>query len=54
LAHPLSIGAFMKWALARLVNERGRRGFVSSEAYESFRSAERGALSSHAVTPTWD
>ncbi|GAA5932504.1 hypothetical protein JCM3775_005938 [Rhodotorula graminis] len=43
LAHPLSVGAFMKWALARLVNERGRRGFLSAAAYEAFRSAERAS-----------
>ncbi|GAA5852943.1 hypothetical protein JCM9279_000087 [Rhodotorula babjevae] len=43
LAHPLSVGAFMKWGLARLVNERGRRGFLSAAAYEAFRSAERAS-----------
>ncbi|GAA5916942.1 hypothetical protein JCM8208_001652 [Rhodotorula glutinis] len=43
LAQPLSVGAFMKWALARLVNERGRRGFLSATAYEAFRSAERAS-----------
>ncbi|BGP44695.1 hypothetical protein JCM10450v2_000509 [Rhodotorula kratochvilovae] len=43
LAHPLSVGAFMKWGLARLINERGRRGFVSWDSYEGFRSAERAS-----------
>ncbi|GAA6047802.1 hypothetical protein JCM3770_004650 [Rhodotorula araucariae] len=41
LAHPLSVGAFLKWGLARLINERGRRGFVSWDSYDGFRSAER-------------
>ncbi|GJN91519.1 hypothetical protein Rhopal_004542-T1 [Rhodotorula paludigena] len=42
LAHPLSVGAFMKWGLARLINERGRRGFVSWDSYNEFKTAERG------------
>ncbi|BGP67094.1 hypothetical protein RTG_00488 [Rhodotorula toruloides ATCC 204091] len=41
LANPLSIGAFMKWSLARLVNDRGGRGFVSWELYNEFKKAER-------------
>ncbi|GAA5992010.1 hypothetical protein JCM10908_000695 [Rhodotorula pacifica] len=41
LAEPISISAFLKWALARLVNDEGGRGFVSWDAYRSFRAAER-------------
>ncbi|GAA5827054.1 hypothetical protein JCM11251_002224 [Rhodosporidiobolus azoricus] len=41
LAAPLSIGAFLKWALGRLVSERGTRGFVSWESYSDFKLAER-------------
>lgn len=36
----------MKWSLARLVNDRGGRGFVSWELYNEFKSAERGELQS--------
>ncbi|GAA5857139.1 hypothetical protein JCM8547_007981 [Rhodosporidiobolus lusitaniae] len=36
LAAPLSIGAFLKWALAR-----GTRGFVSWDSYTDFKMAER-------------
>ncbi|GAA5950992.1 hypothetical protein JCM3765_004649 [Sporobolomyces pararoseus] len=41
LAAPLAIGAFMKWALARLVNNQGARGFVSWDAYREFKTAEK-------------
>lgn len=34
----------MKWSLARLVNDRGGRGFVSWELYNEFKKAERGML----------
>ncbi|GAA5922025.1 uncharacterized protein JCM15063_003162 [Sporobolomyces koalae] len=42
LASPLSVGAFMKWGLARLVNHHGTRGFVSWDSYNDFKNAERG------------
>jgi hypothetical protein len=32
----------MKWALARLISDRGGRGFVSWEVYSDFKTAERG------------
>lgn len=51
LADPISISAFLKWALARLVNDEGGRGFVSWDAYKSFKIAERGAFSSHRRLP---
>lgn len=41
LADPISISAFLKWALARLINDEGGRGFVSWDAYKSFKTAER-------------
>ncbi|GAA5898684.1 hypothetical protein JCM6882_000896 [Rhodosporidiobolus microsporus] len=41
LAAPLSIGAFLKWALGRLVSDRGTRGFVSWDLYSDFKLAER-------------
>ncbi|GAA5846946.1 hypothetical protein JCM3766R1_004024 [Sporobolomyces carnicolor] len=40
-AAPLAIGAFMKWALARLVNNQNGRGFVSWDAYREFKTAEK-------------
>ncbi|GAA6039053.1 hypothetical protein JCM8097_000174 [Rhodosporidiobolus ruineniae] len=40
-ATPLSIGAFLKWGLGRLVSERGTRGFVSWDLYSDFKVAER-------------
>jgi hypothetical protein len=47
LADPVSISAFLKWALARLVNDEGGRGFVTWNAYKSFKIAERGASFSY-------
>jgi hypothetical protein len=44
LAAPLSVGSHMKWGLARLVNDRGGRGFVSWELYNDFKQGERGEL----------
>lgn len=41
-AAPLSVGAFIKWGLARLVNDQGGRGFLSWEAYKDFKNAEKG------------
>ncbi|GAA6062080.1 hypothetical protein JCM10212_006503 [Sporobolomyces blumeae] len=41
LAAPLSIGAFVKWGLARLVNDQGGRGFVSWDLYREFKQAEK-------------
>ncbi|GAA5875877.1 hypothetical protein JCM16303_004031 [Sporobolomyces ruberrimus] len=40
-AAPLAVGAFMKWGLARLVNNQGGRGFVTHDAYREFRTAEK-------------
>ncbi|GAA5896383.1 uncharacterized protein JCM6883_006886 [Sporobolomyces salmoneus] len=40
-AAPLAIGAFLKWALARLVNNQNGRGFVSWDAYKQFKTAEK-------------
>lgn len=44
LAHPLSLAAHIKWALARLRPPAGQtdRGFVSYKDYETFRSTEQG------------
>ena len=41
IADPLNVGAFLKWGLARLVNEQGGRGFISMTAYNQFKAAER-------------
>ncbi|GAA5962875.1 hypothetical protein JCM21900_005642 [Sporobolomyces salmonicolor] len=41
LAAPLSVGAMMKWALGRLINDRGGRGFVSWDSYNDFKAAEK-------------
>ncbi|BGP12621.1 hypothetical protein JCM10213_008758 [Rhodosporidiobolus nylandii] len=41
LSSPLSVGAFLKWGLGRLVNDRGARGFVSWDLYSDFKTAER-------------
>jgi len=41
LADPLALGSFLKWGLARLVNDRGGRGFVSWELYNDFKASER-------------
>lgn len=46
LAEPIAISAFLKWALARLVNDEGGRGFITWEAYHRFKIAERGAVRS--------
>ncbi|SCV68870.1 BQ2448_991 [Microbotryum intermedium] len=43
LASPLCVGAQMKWALARLINDRGRRGFLSWDLYDDFKHSERTA-----------
>ena len=43
-AAPLSVGAFIKWSLARLVNDQGGRGFLGWEAYKDFKNAEKGIL----------
>lgn len=48
LAEPLNVASFMKWGLARLVNERGQRGFVSFDLYSQFKTAERSE--SHRTT----
>ncbi|GAA6014815.1 hypothetical protein JCM11491_002126 [Sporobolomyces phaffii] len=40
-ATPLSVGAFLKWGLARLVNNQGGRGFVTWDSYREFKSAEK-------------
>lgn len=42
LAEPIAIAAFLKWSLARLVNEEGGRGFIARKAYDVFRAAEKG------------
>ncbi|GAA5918830.1 hypothetical protein JCM1841_002760 [Sporobolomyces salmonicolor] len=41
LVAPLSVGAMMKWALGRLINDRGGRGFVSWDSYNDFKAAEK-------------
>lgn len=41
IADALNVGAFMKWGLARLVNDQGGRGFISMTAYNQFKAAER-------------
>ncbi|KAM0755737.1 hypothetical protein T439DRAFT_341384 [Meredithblackwellia eburnea MCA 4105] len=41
LAAPLAVGAFLKWGLARLVNDKGGRGFLSWDAYESWKVGEK-------------
>ncbi|SCZ91004.1 BZ3500_MvSof-1268-A1-R1_Chr1-3g02467 [Microbotryum saponariae] len=43
LASPLCVGAQMKWALARLINDRGGRGFVSWDLYDDFKHSEKAA-----------
>ena len=40
----------MKWALARLVNNQGARGFVSWDAYREFKTAEKSEPSLHVVS----
>lgn len=44
LADPVSVAAFLKWALARFVNEAGGHGFVTWSAYEAFKKDEKGGL----------
>ncbi|KAK4054880.1 hypothetical protein OIV83_000804 [Microbotryomycetes sp. JL201] len=41
LAEPLSVGSFLKWSLARLINDQGGRGFLDYATYEDFKSSER-------------
>ncbi|KAL8286258.1 hypothetical protein RQP46_004746 [Phenoliferia psychrophenolica] len=41
LAPPLALGTFLKWGLARLVNDKGGRGFLSWDSYESWKTGER-------------
>ncbi|KAM0793218.1 hypothetical protein ACM66B_000685 [Microbotryomycetes sp. NB124-2] len=41
LAEPLAVGSFLKWSLARLINDRGGRGFVEYAVYEDFKMSER-------------
>lgn len=41
LASPLDIGSFLKWGLARIVNEKDGRGFITLEQYSEFKVGER-------------
>ncbi|KAK4058059.1 hypothetical protein OIO90_000798 [Microbotryomycetes sp. JL221] len=41
LAEPHAVASFLKWSLARLVNERGGRGFLDYAVYEDFKHSER-------------
>ncbi|KAI5481457.1 hypothetical protein MNV49_004213 [Pseudohyphozyma bogoriensis] len=43
LAAPLAVGNFMKWGLARLINDKGKRGFLPWEVYHEFKLGERAA-----------
>lgn len=42
LAAPLGVASFLKWGLARLINDKGTRGFLSWDAYDSWKLGERG------------
>lgn len=44
LAAPLDVGSFMKWGLARLINEKGGRGFLSWDLYNEFKVGEQGTF----------
>ncbi|GAA5872254.1 hypothetical protein JCM3774_003326 [Rhodotorula dairenensis] len=53
LADPIAVSAFLKWALARLVNDEGGRGFVSWKVYNSFKAAERDSCFSTSACSTF-